>query len=97
MENTKYLKCTKCGWIHYQVSREHAQEQVDKFNSYFNKLTKEQQISYYGGRPSSIASYENCMRCGTIHTNSVPATGKEVSAGATINPLIDPQDVKGWA
>lgn len=91
---TKFLKCTKCGWIHFGLSRFEAQTEVMKFNTYYHKLSKEQQQSYYGGKESSIDSYEKCFRCGSSHENAVIAQDSEVPQGSTIQPLIVPEDGK---
>lgn len=88
----KFLKCSNCGWIHFQVSRKKAEEEVEKFNQYFESLSVENQEEYYGGRKSSISSYEHCFRCGTYHQEAVVAKEEEVPYGSTLQPLIDPTD-----
>lgn len=92
----QYVKCVKCGWIHFVVSREKALNEVHEFNKYFNSLSKEQQEKFYGGQGSSLESYEKCMRCGNSHENFVFVIDpKEVPYGSTINPLISPKAGKG--
>lgn len=91
-ENLGYLKCTKCGWIHFAVSRDYAEEEVSSFNRYYESLTPIQQEENYGGRKSDISSYEHCFRCGTHHEQAVKATNEEVPNGSTIQPMISPTD-----
>ena len=44
-----YLKCNKCGWTHFGMSRADCEDGVAKFNEMFNNLSEEKQDSYYGG------------------------------------------------
>ena len=87
MEN-KYLKCSKCGHIHFMVTREYAQNEVERFNEYFNSLSKEKQESYYGGNPSNIASYERCLMCSETHKTAIDCEEWEIPMGVTLNPMI---------
>lgn len=91
-ENLGYLKCTKCGWIHFRVSRDSAERDVKRFNDYFDSLNPIDQESNYGGRKSSIESYEKCFRCGCSNDNSVEAKESEVPNGSTIQPMIAADD-----
>lgn len=88
----KLLKCGKCGWVHFEVSRTYAEEQVAEFNKYFDSLSKEKQESYYNGNKSSIESYEKCFRCNTSHEQAVDAQDGDCPMGSTIQPMICPTD-----
>jgi len=35
-------QCKHCGWVHFAVSLKQAQDEVDRFNTYFNALPLEQ-------------------------------------------------------
>jgi hypothetical protein len=91
-ENLGFLKCGQCGWIHFTVSRKSAEEEVARFNRYFDSLSVVDQESHYGGKKSSISSYEHCFRCGTSYEQAVVALDSEVPNGSTIQPLIAPDD-----
>lgn len=91
-----FLKCNKCGYAHFEVSRSKALEDVIKFNKYFNSLSKKDQDSFYGGKGSSIESYEKCMKCGANHTESIRVPESSIPNGVTLNPLISPEDVEPW-
>lgn len=82
------VTCNKCGWVHFGVSREHAEAEVKQFNEYFDKLPKEKQDEYYGGKGSVITQYEHCMRCNEPHTNFRSAKYEDCPEGCTINPII---------
>ena len=85
---TVFLKCKKCGHGHFAVSREYAEAEVKSFNTYFDSLPKERQESNYGGRKSSVETYESCFRCGTSYKNSVVCKEEDLPLGCTLNPLI---------
>jgi hypothetical protein len=91
---SKLLKCGKCGWVHFQVSRQKAEEEVNRFNSYFDTLSEDDQKSHYGGEKSSIDSYEHCFRCRASHELAVEAQEGDAPLGSTIQPMIDPMDFK---
>ena len=91
-ENLEYLKCGKCGWLHFRVSRESAEQDVKRFNDYYDSLSPVDQEGNYGGRKSSIESYEKCFRCGSSHDQSVDVMASEVPNGSTIQPMIAAYD-----
>ncbi len=80
--------CNKCGWVHFAVTRKHAEEQVAEFKVYFDGLPEKQQNEFYGGKPSSIKDYETCNLCGGSHTNFRDAKYGDVPDGCTISPII---------
>ena len=84
--------CNKCEWIHFGVSRTYALDQVAEFNAYYRKLTKEEQMDFYGGEPSHLAQYERCFLCGNSHRDFHDTTKAEETAlgqGHTIQPIIN--------
>ena len=80
------LECLKCGWVHFAVTRKNAEKEVANFNKYFNTLTKKEQKDYYGGKGSTIKTYERCFKCGGTHKSFIPA--KKIPFGSTIQPII---------
>jgi hypothetical protein len=90
-EDLGYLKCTKCGWIHFKVTRKYAEEEVKSFMDFFDSLSSEKKL-HYGNKPASVASYEKCFRCGTSHEQAVEADDSDVPLGSTIQPMIAPND-----
>lgn len=84
-----YRKCDSCGWIHFSVTRQYAEDEVKKFNDYYDTLTKEMQQENYGGRGSSIVSYERCGFCGGSYKNFVDALDSEIRMGSTVSPIIE--------
>lgn len=90
-DKNDYVKCMKCGWVHFSVSLKFALNEVHKFNEYFNSLSTEQQNKFYGGKGASIEDYSNCARCGNHYENFVFVTNqKEIPFGSTIGPIINP-------
>ena len=84
----KYLICNKCGWGHFSLTREEAEQSVKKFNDYFDSLSIEEQNKYYNGEKSSIKHYEQCFRCGESHKNTKVSDGKELPDGVTVQHMI---------
>ena len=85
----KELTCNKCGWVHFAVSREFAENEVKTFNEYFNTLTEDKQQQYDGGKCSSIKQYENCFFCGNNYTNFREFQEGDCPDGVTLGPIID--------
>lgn len=81
--------CNKCGWVHFAVSRKHAEDEVATFKVYFDGLSKEIQDSFYGGQPSKIRDYEHCMVCDTPYTDFRDSKHGDVPDGCTMSPIID--------
>lgn len=73
--------CTECGWTHFAVTREYAEEEVKSFNTYYEGLDA-RSASFFGG-PSSIEDYETC-HCG----NKEFKQGNTAPDGSTIGPVI---------
>jgi hypothetical protein len=86
------VTCNKCNWVHVEVTRKAAEQDVKRFNEYFNSLTKEKQNFYYGGKGSSIESYEHCMSCNNKYTDFRPSKPGDCPNGCTLNPIIRKQD-----
>jgi ribosomal protein L37E len=82
------VTCNKCGRVHFYVTRKYAEEQVAKFNDFYDSLDKEKQNDYYGGKCASIKSYEHCMRCGNVYKDFREYKNGDCPDGCTIGPII---------
>lgn len=69
------------------VTRDHAEEEVKKFNAYYDKLSPGKQQDYYGGKKATIALYERCFNCGAGATFR-PFKEGDCPSGVTIQPTI---------
>ena len=78
------VACTSCGWVHMGLTREYAQQEVDKFNAWFDQQPSDVQANYRGR--SLIGGYEGCFRCGKNEFR--PSKDGDCSAGCTIQPVI---------
>ena len=87
LKDFKTRTCNACGWVYFGVSREYAEDEVKRFNEYFNKLSKKDQEDFYGGHCSSIASYEGCW-CGNRYDNFRESKPDDCPNGVTMNPII---------
>jgi hypothetical protein len=64
MKDSQLITCNKCGWVHFGVTRAHAEAEVKKFNEYYETCDQETKDSF-GGRPSRIdRDYDRCFVCG---------------------------------
>ena len=86
MTDREYVECSKCGIVHYAVTRVHAAQQVSIFNSWYERQGLKTQ-AMYGGQPSSITTYEQCQVCGSHYKNMNTLT-KRVPHGVTLSPMI---------
>jgi hypothetical protein len=75
--------CNKCNWTSFAVSREYAEDEVKRFNEYFDTLSPEVQQQCYGGKGSSLSNYRCLVCCGTDFT-----PGYTARDGSTLNPVI---------
>lgn len=82
------VTCKKCGWVAFQVSREYAEDQVKRFNEYFESLTKKEQKELYGGKGASLSFYERCIGCGGSYKNFRTFKKDDCPDGCTLNPVI---------
>jgi len=86
---TEFLKCGKCGWVHFSMTREEVEKSVKEFNHYFDSLSKEDQDAYYNGKKSSVDSYQKCFRCGSSYEEAIPCNEGDAPLGSTIQPLMN--------
>lgn len=87
---SRHRVCRNCGWVHFGVTSKFAEEQVQKFNEYYDSLAPADQKEMYGGFRASIDDYTQCCRCDQPHTHFRDATEAECEAirGSTISPII---------
>lgn len=85
------VTCNKCGTVAFEVSREYAETEVHSFNVYFNKLLKQDQDDYYGGKTSRVANYEQCW-CGNSYKDFRPSKPGDCPDGCTLSPIIRSTD-----
>jgi len=78
--------CTRCGWVHFAVTRQHAEEEVASFNSFYDKADRKTQRAY--GRRSSITLYERCGLCGGPYTDFRESREGDCPRGCTLSPII---------
>lgn len=95
-----HVKCTRCGCVHYLMSREEAEADIDDFNSYYETLSAEDKLKNYRNTPSSMASYKRCRRCGISidedDNNFVLGGEDTVPKGCTIQPLVSDHLFATW-
>lgn len=84
----KERTCNNCGWVHFAVTRQHAEEEVKRFNEFFDTLTEEKQQQFYGGKHSTIAQYEHCFLCGNTYKDFRDAKEEDCPIGVTLGPII---------
>ena len=79
--------CNRCGWVHMGVTRQHAEQSVAEFNTFFETQPPEVR-EMYGNKPSSITAYERCFHCGGPHTDTREPKAGDCPDGCTIQPII---------
>lgn len=86
------VTCNKCGWVHFQVSREYAENQVRNFNAFYDRLDAKGKSNYAGH--SNIENYETCrgFRCGENYKNFRGTNPGDCPPGCTTNPIINRRD-----
>jgi hypothetical protein len=91
---SSYAICNKCHWIHYKVSRQQAEEQVIKFNEYFDKLSLKEQEKFFGEERPHIKKYESCHLCAGSYKNFREGTEEDDKRayGCTISPIIGKEE-----
>lgn len=65
---SKFVKCSRCGWVHVGVSVADAESRIRVFNEMYSQLTDEQRQEFYNSTPASLKNYERCTHCGASYT-----------------------------
>ena len=79
------VTCDGCSKVSFAVSREYAEDEVRRFNAYYETLDSETQ-SHFGG-PSSLDDYV-CLYCGGSSFHPASASDQKRAGGHTINPVV---------
>ncbi len=81
----RHVTCRNCGWIHFAITREYAEAEVHRFNTFFRAQTQEVKDAY-GNKESWIGEYEFCFVCMQDDFYETPA--EDAPRGVTLNPII---------
>ena len=85
MSKVTEITCLNCGWVHFALTEEQAQEQVDNFNKWYD-AQDEATHALYKNEGASIGNYVGCRLC---HTNSFRlAEEGDCPIGCTLSPVI---------
>lgn len=84
----KTVTCLECGWVHMEVSRDFATKEVESFNDYFNKLSKEEQSDFYNNKRAGLEHYDTCQSCGGSYKNFRDSKPDDCLDGGTIGAII---------
>ena len=76
---SKFVKCSRCGWMHVGVSVADAESRIRVFNEMYSQLTDEQRQEFYNSTHASLKDYEHCVHCGAFHTEMRLATKTELN------------------
>ena len=83
----KEVTCNNCGWVHFEVTRAFAEQQVAAFNAHYETLSDEAK-SHYSTKQATIEPYERCNSCRGSYKNFRPAVDGDCPKFCTINPII---------
>jgi ribosomal protein L37E len=84
MASTVTVVCRGCGWASYAVTRAWAEEQITRFNAYYESADEATRSSF--GGPSSPSDYR-CLRCdGTAFRPALPED--RIPNYVTLSPVI---------
>jgi len=90
--NYKTVTCLSCGWVAFEVSRQHALDEVRRFTEYYLNLEPSIQEQFYGNRPASMHDYECCQLCGGSHKNYRDSKYGDCPDGVTMSPIISREE-----
>lgn len=79
------VTCDDCSRVSFAVTREYAEDEVRRFNAYYDNLDSETQ-SHFGG-PSSLDHYV-CLSCGGNSFHPATVGDQKRAGGHTINPVV---------
>lgn len=93
--------CSKCGWAHFPVTREFAEQDAHQFGEYILAQPAEIQADYGFGPLSPdqrdwspawhVSQYEHCCQCGNAYTDfhdATPSDKKRISPLAELHGII---------
>jgi hypothetical protein len=79
------VTCDDCSRVSFAVTREYAEDEVRRFNAYYETLDSETQ-SHFGG-PSSLDNYV-CLSCGGSSFHPATVSDQKRAEGHTVNPVV---------
>jgi hypothetical protein len=85
----KFVTCNNCNWVHFEVPRMHAEQDVLRFNEYFMSLSDKERQDFYGDKGADISLYDSCHRCNGSYKNFRDSVEGDCPIGCTIGPIID--------
>lgn len=91
MKPTHYLTCGLCGWVHFPISREYAEQIVKDQNNFIEADGRpEDQRPYHYFQRATIEFYEHCHnpRCHAHYTEMKPSKPEDCPTGVTLQPII---------
>lgn len=81
------VTCRHCGWVHFQVSRMAAEQEIAHAEQWLSKLSPEKRADY--GATPTIVGYERCASCGGSYKNFRDAKPDDAPRGCTLQPIVD--------
>ena len=88
----KTRTCKTCGWVAFPVTREYAEDEVKRFNEYYDMLSAEEKEDYYGSKSSTIDNYERCFFCRGSYKNFRESEPGDCPLGCTLQPIITEEE-----
>lgn len=82
------VTCNQCGWVHFAVTRKHAENEVKEFNEHLDGLDPAKREELWGTQRASMDSYEQCFCCGQRAGDFRPSEPDDCPDGCTIQPTI---------
>ena len=79
------VTCDDCARVSFAVPRAYAEDEVRRFNEYYNTLD-EKTKSHFGGE-SSLTHYATCL-CGGSEFHLATEAERKRAGGHTINPVV---------
>lgn len=80
------VTCNGCGWVHFSVTKEYAQNEVDKYMEYYNTFTDEEKAK--SRNPPVVEDYEKCQHCNGSYLDFRPSKPGDYPAICTLNPIL---------
>lgn len=80
-----YVKCHRCGLVHYSVSAEYARYTVEGMRHFLSMFTADEGVAF--GKPS-LDAYMRCFSCGADSAYFLRAQESDAPCGATIQPVV---------
>lgn len=90
--NHKYVSCSSCNWVHFEVSLDYCLKWEKDWAVYFDSITPEVR-GFFGltdSPPKIEDSYLRCHRCNGSYKNFKELTDySKFPNGSTISPILN--------